>query len=78
MNVFYIGVSNPVDISVAGAAPSNVVATLAGSGRIDEGPARLKALHPGHRHRHGLRRVADAGDSERDLAGRDEEPLEVQ
>lgn len=35
MNVFYIGVSNPVDISVAGAAPSNVVATLAGSGRID-------------------------------------------
>ncbi|MGB3947381.1 MAG: GldM family protein, partial [Bacteroidia bacterium] len=35
MNVFYIGVPNPVDISVAGAAPSNVVATLAGSGRID-------------------------------------------
>lgn len=35
MNVFYMGVSNPVDISVAGAAPSNVVATLSGSGRID-------------------------------------------
>ncbi len=35
MNVFYIGVPNPVDISVAGAAPTNVVATLAGSGRID-------------------------------------------
>jgi len=35
MNVFYIGVVNPVDISVAGAAPTNVVATLAGSGRID-------------------------------------------
>ncbi len=35
MNVFYIGVSNPVDISVAGAAPTNVVATLTGSGRID-------------------------------------------
>lgn len=35
MNVFYIGVSNPVDISVAGAAPSNVVATLSGSGRVD-------------------------------------------
>lgn len=35
MNVFYIGVANPVDISVAGAAPTNVVATLAGSGRID-------------------------------------------
>lgn len=35
MNVFYIGVANPVDISVAGAAPSNVVATLSGAGRID-------------------------------------------
>jgi gliding motility-associated protein GldM len=34
MNVFYIGVDNPVDISVAGAAPSNVVATLSGAGVI--------------------------------------------
>lgn len=35
MNVFYIGVPNPVDISVAGAAPTNVVANIAGNGRID-------------------------------------------
>ena len=35
MNVFYIGVENPVDISASGAAPSNIVATLAGNGRID-------------------------------------------
>ncbi|MFY9310857.1 MAG: gliding motility protein GldM [Bacteroidia bacterium] len=35
MNVFYIGVPNPVDISVAGAAPTNVVPSLVGSGRID-------------------------------------------
>lgn len=34
MNVFYIGVENPVAISVAGAAASNVVATLSGNGRI--------------------------------------------
>jgi len=35
MNVFYIGVDNPVDISVAGAAPSDVQATLTGgSGTI--------------------------------------------
>jgi gliding motility-associated protein GldM len=35
MNVFYIGVENPVDISVAGAAPTDVVATLSGgSGTI--------------------------------------------
>jgi gliding motility-associated protein GldM len=30
MNVFYIGVENPVDITVAGAAPTDVVATLSG------------------------------------------------
>ena len=35
MNVFYIGVPNPVAISASGAAPSNVVATLSGDGRID-------------------------------------------
>lgn len=32
MNVFYIGVENPVDISVAGAAPTDVVATVTGGG----------------------------------------------
>ncbi|MEO6902727.1 MAG: gliding motility protein GldM [Bacteroidia bacterium] len=32
MNVFYIGVENPVDITVAGAAPTDVVATIAGGG----------------------------------------------
>ncbi len=32
MNVFYIGVDNPVDISVAGAAPTDVIATLSGGG----------------------------------------------
>jgi gliding motility-associated protein GldM len=32
MNVFYVGVENPVDISVAGAAPTDVVATLSGGG----------------------------------------------
>lgn len=32
MNVFYIGVENPVDISVAGAAPTDVQATLSGGG----------------------------------------------
>jgi gliding motility-associated protein GldM len=31
MNVFYIGVENPVDISVAGASPTDVVATLSGA-----------------------------------------------
>jgi gliding motility-associated protein GldM len=30
MNVFYIGVENPVDITVAGAAPTDIVATLSG------------------------------------------------
>jgi gliding motility-associated protein GldM len=35
MNVFYIGVPNPVSVSVAGAAPSNVNASLGGSGRMD-------------------------------------------
>jgi gliding motility-associated protein GldM len=34
MNVFYIGVENPVDISVAGGAPSEVIATLGGAGSI--------------------------------------------
>jgi gliding motility-associated protein GldM len=32
MNVFYIGVDNPVDISVAGAAPTDVTAMIAGGG----------------------------------------------
>ncbi len=32
MNVFYIGVDNPVDISVAGVAPADVVATVSGGG----------------------------------------------
>ena len=32
MNVFYIGVENPVDISVAGVAPTDVVATMSGGG----------------------------------------------
>ncbi|HEY0030551.1 MAG TPA: gliding motility protein GldM [Bacteroidia bacterium] len=32
MNVFYIGVENPVDISVAGASPTDVVATVTGGG----------------------------------------------
>jgi gliding motility-associated protein GldM len=32
MNVFYIGVANPVDISVAGAAPTEVVPTVIGGG----------------------------------------------
>lgn len=32
MNVFYIGVENPVDISCAGAAPTDVVATVSGAG----------------------------------------------
>ena len=31
MNVFYIGVDNPVDITVAGAAPTDVVATITGA-----------------------------------------------
>jgi gliding motility-associated protein GldM len=32
MNVFYIGVPNPVDISVAGASPTDVVPSLSGGG----------------------------------------------
>ncbi len=32
MNVFYIGVDNPVDISVAGGAPSEVIANISGGG----------------------------------------------
>ena len=35
MNVFYIGVANPVDISASGSAPTNIQASLSGSGRID-------------------------------------------
>ena len=35
MNVFYIGVMNPVSISAAGVAPTNVVANITGDGRID-------------------------------------------
>jgi len=31
MNVFYIGVDNPVDITVAGAAPTDVIASLTGA-----------------------------------------------
>lgn len=34
MNVFYIGVTNPVSISAAGVAPTMVVATLTGDGTI--------------------------------------------
>jgi gliding motility-associated protein GldM len=34
MNVFYIGVDNPVDISVAGVAPKDVSASLSGGGTI--------------------------------------------
>lgn len=34
MNVFYIGVDNPVDISVAGVAPKDVSATLSSGGTI--------------------------------------------
>ena len=34
MNVFYIGVENPVDISVAGAAPQNVVPSISGGGGV--------------------------------------------
>lgn len=32
MNVFYIGVDNPVDISVAGASSTDVIATISGGG----------------------------------------------
>lgn len=34
MNVFYIGVPNPVAISAAGVAPTNIVATFVGDGTI--------------------------------------------
>ena len=45
MNVFYIGVDNPVDITVAGAAPTDVVATLSGAqGTISPGGAPGKYL----------------------------------
>jgi len=42
MNVFYIGVDNPVDITVAGAAPTDVVATLTGA------PGTINSLGQGH------------------------------
>ncbi|MGZ4055166.1 MAG: type IX secretion system motor protein PorM/GldM [Bacteroidia bacterium] len=42
MNVFYIGVDNPVDISVAGTAPMDVSATLSG------GQGSIKSLGGGH------------------------------
>ena len=42
MNVFYIGVDNPVDISVAGTAPMDVSATLSG------GSGTIKSLGGGH------------------------------
>lgn len=34
MNVFYIGVDNPVDVSAAGVAPDNLVVNLGGQGSI--------------------------------------------
>lgn len=34
MNVFYMGVENPVDVSAAGVAPENLVVNLAGNGSI--------------------------------------------
>jgi gliding motility-associated protein GldM len=34
MNVFYIGVDNPVDVSAAGVAPDNLVVNLGGQGAI--------------------------------------------
>lgn len=42
MNVFYIGVDNPVDISVAGTAPMDVSATMSG------GQGSIKSLGGGH------------------------------
>ena len=42
MNVFYIGVPNPVDISVAGTAPMDVSATMSG------GQGSIKSLGGGH------------------------------
>ena len=42
MNVFYIGVPNPVDISVAGTAPMDVSATMSG------GSGTIKSLGGGH------------------------------
>lgn len=51
MNVFYIGVENPVDISVAGAAPTDVVATVQGGGGsiINKGQGHyiVKVTSPG-------------------------------
>jgi len=51
MNVFYIGVENPVDISVAGAAPTDVTATIAGGGGsvINKGQGHyiVKVTQPG-------------------------------
>jgi hypothetical protein len=42
MNVFYLGVANPVEISVAGAAPNQIVASL-----IPAKNGRIKALGGG-------------------------------
>lgn len=51
MNVFYIGVENPVDISVAGAAPTDVVATMSGGGGsiVNKGQGKyiVKVTTPG-------------------------------
>lgn len=52
MNVFYIGVDNPVDISVAGAAPDDVVANVTGGGSIRKvgrgGSYIVKVTRPGN------------------------------
>lgn len=51
MNVFYIGVENPVDISVAGAAPTDVVPSIVGGGGqiINKGQGHyiVKVTQPG-------------------------------
>jgi gliding motility-associated protein GldM len=51
MNVFYIGVENPVDISVAGAAPTDVVPSISGGGGqvINKGQGHyiVKVTQPG-------------------------------
>jgi gliding motility-associated protein GldM len=51
MNVFYIGVENPVDISVAGAAPTDVVPSISGGGGqiINKGQGHyiIKVTQPG-------------------------------
>ena len=49
MNVFYIGVENPVDISVAGAAPTDVQATMTNGSIINKGQGHyiVKVTSPG-------------------------------